>query len=298
VRNVSGMTSSITDEVVSAGSRQQDTGLLNSSNAGLIIHRSGQIRHEFRTEGRQFIAELIGHINRRLPGTATTYAYEEVLGQLDRIHCLIHLKQPNDYRALLHMADRDHRYIDITEADRLSGRGGGNWERMFTEGTFHETVYVPQHGLADDDGEQDADSFVPPAWHQTSVPPAQLVHTGNAGLVLLRTGQAKYEFRNEARFFGYDWARRVNEALPGSVSVFLYEQTFGFQDRIHWLIHFRSFDGYQQLRQLHQRDETLRELLAKPWINAAKGGGGWARTFVDGGLTDTLMVPLQSAAGF
>lgn len=291
------MTHSITDDVASPRPRQQDSELLNSANSGLVIHRSGQIRHEFRAEGRQFIAELIGHINKRLPGTATTYAYEEILGQLDRIHCLIHLKQPNDYRALLHMADRDDRYIDITEDNRLASRGGGNWERMFTEGTFHETVYVPQHGLTDDE-EPAGDSFVPPAWHQTPVPPEQLLHTGNAGLVLLRTGQAKYEFRNEARYFGFDWARRVNEAMRGEASVYLYEQTFGFQDRIHWLIHFRSFDGVRRLRQLHQTDETLRTLLDKPWIKPGKGGGGWARTFVDGGLSDTLMEPLWPAAGF
>ncbi len=275
---------------------------LNSATAGLIIHRTGQIRHEFRTEGRQFIGELIGHINAQLPGTATTCVYEEVLGQLDRIHCLIHLKQPNDYRALLHMADHDDRYIDITEADRLDKSGGGNWERMFTEGTFSETVYVPQHGVGDDDGHDehdDDDTFVPPAYNQTKVPGNELLHTGNAGLLVIRTGQAKYEFRNEARYFGYEWANRVNEVLRGSVSVYLYEQTFGIQDRIHWLIHFRSLADYQKLQRLASEDAELREILAKPWINAHKGGGGWARCFVDGALIDTPMIPLQpTAVGF
>ena len=273
----------------------------NTSNSGFVIHRSGQIRHEFRREGREFALELAGFLNKPLAGKATIVVFEELFGQQDRVHWVQHFKNPNDYHVILDLVDHDKTFKDITERDRLAEGGGGNWERMFTEGTFSERVIVPQHGVGDhDDDDDDPTYFADPASHQTTVPEGELLHTGNAGITIMRTAHCKYEFRDEARQFAYEWANHINNTLRGSVSAFLFEETFGRQDRIHWTLHFKTLNDYLKLVELG-KDETYRQILGARRVALAKGGGSWEKTFVDGTIQDLVLSPLRSgttASGF
>ncbi|MER7234246.1 DUF6039 family protein [Streptomyces olivaceus] len=270
--------------------------LLHSGNSGLVIHRAGQLRHEFRDEGRAFASDLVSYLNKPVAGVATVLVFEEILGNVDRLHWLIHMKMPNDYRRFLHVADHDDSFKEITESDRLPERDGGNWERMYVEGSFQERVYVPQHGLDhhSDGSEAPLDTFVPPAVHQTDTPVDQLRHSADTGLTIIRTAQTKFEFRNEARDFAFEWARHVNRALAGEVTAYLYEETFGQQDRIHWMLHLDSLDSYRRLAELKHKDSAFQEMLGKEFIPARKGGGTWERTFVDAGIQDTVLTPLHS----
>src|SRR5438874_823806 len=43
---------------------------------------------------------------------------------------------------------------------------------------------------------------IPPARQQTSLPDDRILHSGNAGIVMHRTGQMVYDLRSEARQFG------------------------------------------------------------------------------------------------
>ncbi|MFJ8439905.1 DUF6039 family protein [Kitasatospora griseola] len=274
-----------------------DTGheLLHSGNAGLIIHRVGQLRHEFRNEGRAFASDLVSALNKPVADVASVLVYEEILGRVDRLHWMIHMRMPNDYSRFLHVADHDKSFKEVTETDRLADRDGGNWERMYVEGSFQERVYVPQHGLSHD-GQDDhaAATFVPPAMHQTGLPADRLRHSADTGLTIIRTAQTKFEFRNEAREFAFEWARHVNRALAGDVTAYLFEETFGQQDRIHWMLHLDSLDSYQRLLELKHKDAAFQKMLTTEFIPARKGGGTWERTFVDAGIHDTVLTPLHS----
>ena len=42
--------------------------------------------------------------------------------------------------------------------------------------------------------------IVPPARHQAELPPDELLHSGNAGVVVQKVGQLRSEYRNEGRF--------------------------------------------------------------------------------------------------
>lgn len=48
---------------------------------------------------------------------------------------------------------------------------------------------------------------------------------------------------------------------------------------------------YQRLLELHVRDEEIRELNLKELIPTERGGGTWAKTFLDGSLADVAWVP-------
>lgn len=268
---------------------------LHSASAGVLIHRVGQLRYAFRAEGRAFARTLQDRTNRLLHPHATVLLYEELFGTRDLLHWLVHLRTPNDYALFLHAADRDPGVRQVVEADRLAEKGGGNWERMFEEGTFQEEVIVPQHGAAP--GEEAHDGrFVPPARGQTSVPPDEQLNSASAGAIVHRTGQLRYAHRHEGRDFACAWLERVNVALRGRATAFLYEETWGRQDRIHWLIHLRSPADLPLLAELGARDAGYRDLFAREWVPAARGGGTWARMFVEATLRDAVLVPLGAAA--
>jgi hypothetical protein len=263
--------------------------VIHSANAGFIVHRSGLIKYEFRPEGLQFGFELVEMINSSQAGNLSVFLYEELLGTYNRLHWILHMKQPNDYARLLDMVDHDAKWQEIADMDRLPARGGGGWERIFVEGSIQETVICPQHGVGYGDHE-DYGTFQPPAMCQTQLPADQLLTSANAALIVHRVAQAAYALREEARLFSYEWARRVNTALAGRVSAFLYEEMWGRQDRLHTLIHLGSLDAYRELLGLPEHDEGLRDLLARPWVPGFKGGG-WERLFIDATIADTVLLP-------
>ena len=121
--------------------------LLHSGNSGFIVHRVGQSKYGFHSEALEFSSALMNYMNSKVGEYVTTLAYEEVFGRRGNLHWLVHMKSPNDYSRLLKMVDHDNSFRKVVEEDRLPSRGGGNWERLFVETSFKETILVPQHGL-------------------------------------------------------------------------------------------------------------------------------------------------------
>ncbi|GAA2267793.1 MULTISPECIES: DUF6039 family protein [Kitasatospora] len=271
--------------------------LMHSANSGLIIHRVGQLAYELRAEGRSFARDLQFFTNKGLHPYATTLVYEELFGVQDRMHWLIHMRAPNDYARLLEMVDHDEEFQEVSTSDRLTEKGGGNWEKMFVQGSFQERVIVPQHGLTHADEEDLGDLFAAPARCQTRQSPEQMLHSANAGVIIHRSGQVRFEFRKEARKFALAWLSRINEALAGYATVLLYEEQWGVQDRVHWLIHLKTLDDYRRIVELEAGDAELRELLTGERVPAHRGGGTWGRMFLDGSLRETVLVPHHPGAG-
>lgn len=273
--------------------------LLHSGNSGFIVHRVGQSKYGLHSEALQFSWALMDYMNSKVGEYVTTRAYEEVLGIRGNLHWLVHMKSPNDYSRLLKMVDHDNSFRKVVEEDRLPSRGGGSWDRLFVESTFKETIMVPQHGLDElvgkeglnPDYEESAGFFASPAQHQTSVAADQLLHSGNAGAIIHRKGQIKYEFREEGRGFAFEWQDYFNRSMPGKVTSFLYEEGWGSQDRIHLLIHLKELEQYKEILKRENQDPAYRAIFTKECIPESKGGGTWGKLFVEGTLQDTLLIP-------
>lgn len=129
---------------------------------------------------------------------------------------------------------------------------------------------------------------IPPAFHQASQPVEQLLNSSSCGLIIQRTGQIKAKFRSEARQFARELAEYINDRQLGLATVFLYEETFGTKERIHWLIHLRSLDDYPTMVAMGAADERFRELILRERL---PGGGRWDEMFLDGTLKETVLVP-------
>jgi hypothetical protein len=275
--------------------------VLHSGNAGMIVERTGQLRNEFRSEGRQFARAVAEYLNTRQSGIATAFVYEETFGTKDRIHWFIHMKSLSHYETLVQMGDVDEEYRNLFSRDWIpETKGGGPWSRMFLDGGLHETVILPQfwgmYGTRATSGESATDTFPiaeswPGAEEQTAIPRDQILHSANSGIIIHRTGQIEYDFRSEARQFAREAADAININLPGEATAFTYEEAFGRQDHIHWLIHLKSLRTYQRLVELHVRDESVRDVFFRARIDAERGGGTWARMFVPGSIADTALTP-------
>lgn len=277
--------------------------LLHSGNAGMIIYRTGQLAYEYAAEGRGFSVDLLRYINKNHVGVATTFCYEETFGVRDRLHWLIHMRSPNEYQKLLHMVDHDDEFQGISAVDRLPEKGHGNWERIFVDGSMKERILVPQHGLEhahDEDSTEglgEEGNFMPSARHQTSQPFDVQLNSANAGALVMRTSHVKYEFREEGRLFAFDWQEQANRALSGAVTVLLYEETFGRQDRIYSLIHLRELSDYWRLAEWDRSPEAQRLVYDKQRVHDSKGGGTWSKVFVQDSIRDTLLLPQPPLAG-
>jgi hypothetical protein len=272
--------------------------LLHSANAGFLIHRVGQLKNGFREQGLEFSAELVELINTKQAGHITIFHFEEFLGTRNRLHWLLHLKRPDDYSRMLDMGDHSDTWRDVATRDRLPREGGGNWERMFVEGSMSETIICPQHGLSAHDDDHDdhhhGDTFQPPASGQTTLPADRLLHSANAALTAHRTFRVPYALREEARVFAFEWCGYVNTALAGDLTAFLYEEMWGRQDTLHILLHARGLDSFRRLRDLEEHDTGLRELRASQRL---PGGAVWHQTLVEGTEQDTVWVPVHRARG-
>ena len=278
--------------------------LFNTANAGVIVERTCQVRSEYRNEARVFARELAEHINKRQIGVSSVFVYEETFGTKDRIHFLIHLDSLASYYPMVLMGDQDQAYRDSIAKDRVETEtGAAAWDRLFVDGSMQEVVLIPQfwgmYGTAVD-GKLEKQSVVytdhtvenvPPAWQQTSQPREQHLHSGNSGIVMHRSAQIDYNFRSEARKFGREVADSINDNMAGDVTVFVYEEAFGSADRLHWMIHLKDLTSYQRLLELHVRNERVRNLYFDERIPAEKGGGTWARMFVQATMVDTALTP-------
>ena len=266
--------------------------ILHSANWGLVVERVAQVRAEQRDEAVSFVRQLADEVNTKQAGSATMLVFEETFGTKDRIHVLLHLASLDGYYELVQLGGW-----------AAPGAGTDGWNRLFTPGSVQETVLMPQFwGMYGTrvDGELERQSAVyrtagpvsiPPARQQTSLPDDRILHSGNAGIVMHRTGQMVYDLRSEARQFGREVAESINKNLPGECTVFVYEEAFGQADRLHWLIHVKDLTTYLSLLQLHVRDEEVRDIYFRERIAPEKGGGTWARLFIDGSMADVALTP-------
>ncbi|MDR6502206.1 hypothetical protein J2785_005386 [Burkholderia ambifaria] len=289
-------TSRDTRSLVSAAAAQLPNGAaaMHSLNAGMVIHREAQVHYDYLSEARAFAIQLQNYMNMKLSPDAVTLVYEEVFGSHGKMHWLVHMKTPSDYGRLLDLVDHDKAFQDIYQEDRLPERGGGNWERIFVQGSFREHVIVPQHGFAREAmDELDPRSFLPPARHQIAEANAPFLHSGNCGVLVFRSLQARYESRDLARFYLSEWQTVVNARLGGSATVAQFEEMWGTQDRLHLLIHFRDLDACHALRQLEATDAALRELMGKPRVNLRGERAAWGGLFETGSMRDVVMLAVE-----
>jgi len=268
--------------------------ILHSLNSGFIIHRIGQVNYDYIHDARSFALDLSGYINAQLSAEATTFVYEEIFGNHARLHWLVHMKTPSDYGKLLHMVDHDKSFQNIYEGDRLPERGGGNWEKIFVQGSFKENILIPQHGFATEAMDDlEADCFVPPARHQIKAENEPLLNSSNTGVIVRRTFQAKYESRDLARLYLSQWQTYINDNLPAAVSSGQYEEMWGSQDRLHLLIHLQSLEDYKILHQFEREDAGLKEIMSMPRVNLKGEELGWGGLFEPNSVKDIVLLPTE-----
>jgi hypothetical protein len=275
--------------------------LINSATAGFLVHRTALLQAEHLEEGLAFSRELVEMLNTSARGYATVLLFQEHEGDPQRVHWLLHLRQPNDYRRLLTLVDHSEKWRSWAELDRLPQKGGGAWDKVFVEGSIREQVFCPQHGVGHaHDAHVGADgpleTFSPPALHQSRVPPEQLLHSANAPAMLHRSLNVRYETREEARYCLFRWAERLTEGLVGTASVFLYEEMWGVQDRLHVLLHLDSPKAYRTLQEFEAADPEIQRLRQVQYAPGTPDDGVWPAMFVPGTTVDTLLVPARGAA--
>ncbi len=276
--------------------------LLTSANAGVIVERTAQLRNGFHSAGRQFARGLAELINVKQQGTATVLVYEETFGTKDKMHFLIHLSSLAAYEVLVAMGTKDEEYRAQLSPEQQEE--AARWDKIFVDGGMHETVLLPQfwgmYGTkADGKLERQSEVYtgsvpvtsLPGAREQVALPSDQILHTGNAGIVMHRTALMEYDFRSEGRVFAREVAESINENLPGEATVFVFEEAFGQADRLHWLIQLKSITSYYRLLELHVRNEKVRDLYFQEKVAPEKGGGTWARMFVPGSMVDVALTP-------
>jgi len=95
---------------------------------------------------------------------------------------------------------------------------------------------------------------IPSAMNQTTLRPEEVLHSANSGVIVERVGQLRAEFRSEGRQFGRELSEYLNTNYAGIVTTFVYEESFGVKDRLHWLMHLKSFDAYETLIQMGSQD--------------------------------------------
>jgi hypothetical protein len=132
---------------------------------------------------------------------------------------------------------------------------------------------------------------LPPAQQQLSVPVDEQLNSGNAGVIVERTAQLKNGFRAEGRKFARMMAEMVSAKQIGVASVYVYEETFGIKDKLHWLIHLNSLAAYETLVQMGTQDDEYRGNLNAQQVTEDKGGGAWDKIFLDGSYHETVLLP-------
>lgn len=268
---------------------------ITSASAGFLVHRTAQLQYPYYEEGLQFARELVGMLNTAQEGACRTTLYEESHGGAGRLHWLVGLRNPNDYKLLLNMIDHDEKWRQWAAMDRLPTRGSGTWDQIFVEGGISEQVMCPQHGVGTEhEDPADADVyFQPPAMHQSGLPLDGLLHSDNAALMVHRSAKVFYRVREEARFYLFRWAQRITQGLPGQVSVYTYEEMWGTQDRLHALLHFASPDDVAALAEFSRTDEQLGAIQAVEYAPGTDGEGLWPHMIVPGTLHDVVLDPVH-----
>ncbi|HEX6969386.1 MAG TPA: DUF6039 family protein [Micromonosporaceae bacterium] len=139
--------------------------------------------------------------------------------------------------------------------------------------------------------------IVPPARRQAGLAEELLLHSANAAVIVSKVGQVRSEYRNEARVFAREMAKHVNARQAGNATAFVYEETFGTEDRLHWLIHLRSLDVYYRMVEMGDQDRAYRESLTQERVQTDDGAKAWDRLFVDGSLHSSVLLPCRPTIG-
>lgn len=122
----------------------------HSGNSRVVLMRSGQLKTEFRSEGRVFARAYADYINRSLAGLVTCYTFEEHFGDFDRIHWHINMEKYEDFEVFTQFIAEDSGYKELLTKDWADGRtDSGNWSGLFQEGGIKEILVCPQHPTKD-----------------------------------------------------------------------------------------------------------------------------------------------------
>ncbi len=275
--------------------------LLNSATAGTVVDRVGQLRAEYGGEGRRFALDYAEYVNSRYSDVASVLVYEESFGTRDRVHLMYNLRSLDKYELLRDLPYSDSGLRDLMK--RYGASDGTDWAPLFVDGSISETALIPQawgmygtsEAVPDDVEVADGDDafVVPSAQYQTTLPLDKVLHSGNSGVIIHRTVQAKYKFRAEARMFAREVAESINSRQVGQTSCFLYEEAFGPADRLNWLIHMREANSYYSLIDMHVRmDDEVRDIYLRDRIAPEKGGGTWNQLFVEETMRDVAFSPV------
>jgi len=119
--------------------------LLHSANSGVVVHRSGVLDYNFRSEGRQFARQVAESINSNVGDDVSVFVYEGAFGPADHLHWLIHMRSFEAYFRLLEMHVRNEDVRDLYFRELVSPeKGGGTWARMFLPGSLTDVAMTPQ----------------------------------------------------------------------------------------------------------------------------------------------------------
>ncbi|MEU6426888.1 DUF6039 family protein [Microbispora sp. NPDC046973] len=127
---------------------------------------------------------------------------------------------------------------------------------------------------------------VPPALHQTSQSPDRVLHSGNAGVIVERVAQIRGGQGGAARRAAREIAEHINAKHAGTATVFVYEETFGVKNRLHWLLHFTSYADYGALLAMGGPGGDIRG-----GVFGAHEADVWDELFEAGSVRETVMLP-------
>ena len=133
---------------------------------------------------------------------------------------------------------------------------------------------------------------VPPAQEQFNLPSDSLMNSMNSGAIIVRTAQLRNQYRVAGRAFGQGMADFVTREMAGLATCALYDEAFGVQDRLTWLIHMRQLSDYQEIMSQSSRPEAFVHLR-----QAMEVGGhstdvtSWDQMFIDGSFRERVLIP-------
>jgi len=160
---------------------------------------------------------------------------------------------------------------------------------MHLEGTPH---YVSGEGAADPPRPGERGKFrQPTAQEQFEIPANELMNSLNSGAVIVRTAQLKSKYRVEGRAFAQGLAQVSNRELLGIATSAVYEEPFGVQDRLTWLVHMRDLNNFNEIASSCSTPEAFEQLQQFTRVGGVEIDVGWEDMFVDGSFTDRLIVP-------
>lgn len=132
---------------------------------------------------------------------------------------------------------------------------------------------------------------LPAAQERFDVPAEQLMNSLNSGAIIVRTAQVKNKYRAEGRAFAQGLADIVTKEMLGMATSAVYEEPFGIQDRLTWLVHLRQLDDFNEIAASCSTEEAFTHLQQATRVGGLDSEVTWEEMFVDGSFHDRLIVP-------